>query len=422
MRNGLTKTLAAIAIACLGYQAYAVAPVVNSIPAVFVTDDASPTSPNKFVYEDALNLNNYVSDDGPLGNLLWSFKGGLGGGASAYRLNGADPLTTAESTSATVLITPGAKQINSTVPLSATGEYNTDANVNTVTFRDIIQSPFGGPDTAPAGPPPAGSIVRTETVTVYASDGTTASLGKSLLIVTQMAGNDHLSVTPAPTPIRDQDLHFQTTTNGWFTGQQLGSATFSSAGGLCISVTAAGASVGEWISPWSVITMAANQVWRLRATMTTTQNTPGSVPLYDYVVQNLNTDPVNGSILDGDQAFIADFMFLDNLGSKNAIKGPAAGRNTFDMWFAPAAVSTAQWNNGTTGGVAAANDADNDARVVLRVLDVDNIGYGGEVDSGHLPDRSGHRQVRHPDQALHGGQPRCLHAQSDHLRSERGDG
>jgi hypothetical protein len=120
----------------------------------------------------------------------------------------------------------------------------------------------------------------------------------------------------------------------------------------------------------------------MRATMTTTQNTPGSVPLYDYVVDNLNTDPVTGP--DGDQAFISDFLFLDNLGSKNAIKGPAAGRNTFDMWFAPAAVSTAQWNNGTTGAFTAGRDPDNDARVVLRVLDVDGAGYGGEVDSGQI--------------------------------------
>lgn len=147
-----------------------------------------------------------------------------------------------------------------------------------------------------------------------------------------------------------------------------------------------GASIAQWVSPYGSnggIVLTDNSVYRIRATMSTNQTTPGLVPLWGMLVQNLNTD-INGATLAGDNAYTGDYEFLDNIGSANAIKGPAAGINQFDVWYAPSPVSAPQWRSATTGAFSATNAPNKDMRLVLRVLAAGGAGYLGELDSGQI--------------------------------------
>jgi hypothetical protein len=163
----------------------------------------------------------------------------------------------------------------------------------------------------------------------------------------------------------------------------IGSITYQVAGpGLCISTTPAGANLGEWVSPYGAnggVTLTNNSVYRMRATMSTNQTTPGSVPFWDIYLQNF--DPANPV---GAQAYLADYYFLDGTGSANAVKGPATGLNTFDLWYAPAALTTPQWTDGTSGVFTSTYDTKRDFRLIFRILDVDGAGYGAETDSGQI--------------------------------------
>jgi hypothetical protein len=339
-----------------------------------VSDDASPagaTGPNLYVYADFVNLNNYVSDDGPLSSITWSY---AVVGSARYRFNGARALDLGTESPATP---PSAAQINSATNISGTGEFNPDNNVLTPTVRDQILSPFGGPNVNPGGA--AGTVVGSQTVTLFASDGTTA--GQRSLVVYSVKGVlDHLSATPTPLRVNEATLNFATGTNGWIQGQVVGSTTLAAGtGGLCTSVTALGGNIGEWVSPYAFFPLVTNSVWRVRATMSTTQTTAGLVPLWDVILSNLDNAGVHG-----DNAYIGDYNFLDNTGSANAIKGPTPGLNQFDIWYTPAAVSTPQWKSTTTGAFTVANDPNNDMRIVFRVLDSDSGGYGGELDAGQI--------------------------------------
>jgi hypothetical protein len=251
----------------------------------------------------------------------------------------------------------------------------------TPTVRDNTLSPLNGVNV-----PPAKGFITSDVVSLFASDGTTVSKPRALVIVTEQGASDHLSsLVQTPTQsIRNQS--FASATNNWYfdTVNSFGSVTPSTATGLCLAVTAAGVNVGQWVSPYGAnggMALVLNSVWRIRATMTTDQVTPGLVPLWDIQVQNFNTNATTGAYLNGDEAYLADFLFLDNTGSANAIKGPAAGINTFDCWFAPSAVRTPQWNAKalTTGNAGVA-----DMRMIFRVLDVAGAGYGGELDTGTI--------------------------------------
>jgi hypothetical protein len=354
-------------MACLSYQAFAVVPVVREIPSPVVTDDASPTGPYLFVYPDWVNLNSYVSDDGDLANIQWSFAAAAG----YYNLNGARPLNLTTENPATP---PAAAIINSQANLTATGESNPDANVLTATVRDITLSPFAGPN-VPAGSTP-GELVNMDTLTLFASDGTTAG-SRAFIAYTEASGGvtvDRLSATPNPTPVNITTLNFAAGAQGWTQGGALGTATYSTVGGICITVSAAGVNIGEWVSPYNIIPLADNAVWRIRLTMSTTQTTATNVPLWDIIIQNLG-GPAS------DQVYVADYFFLDNTGSANAIMGPAQGRNVFEVWYAVSAVRTPQWR---TGAITPGNDPNNDMRIHFRVLDAEAAGYGGEFDSGTI--------------------------------------
>lgn len=376
MRNGFTKALAAVAMAWLGSQAFASAPVVRDLPDAVVANDTPPavTGANPFIFPDFIDLASpaVVSDDGPVTSLTWSYDG-----TGRYTFNGAQPLNIGTESPVTP---PAPKVINSSANITATGEVNPDANAFTPTIRDTTLTPFSGTAQDPAG---TQGIINSEVVTLFASDGTT--IGQNDLIVyTDDGGVDDLSALPPAPAINVYSADFTTGTNGWFQGTNLavgGTVTFSQTGGLCVSVSAAGVNIGEWVSPYPVIDLVDNAVYRIRLQMTTSQTTAGSVPLWDVQIQNLSLTPVADNTT---QAFIGDYFFLDNTGSANAIKGPVTGLNQFDVWYTPAQFRTAQWRNTTTGAFAPANSAAVDARLAWRILDADNNAYGAGTDSGQI--------------------------------------
>jgi len=403
MRNGLTKALAALAIAFVSYQAYAVAPVVRTIPNVTVTDATNTlqvSAPFSFVYPDFINLNDYVSDDGDVADIKWSYRGAGIDGRSKYRINGADPLTSV-SLGGTVN-PPAGNQVQVGLNLINRGEqFNPDGLAITPTIRDIVLSPFGGPN-VDASAQPVGRILTTDVITLFASDGTTATgyltpaggkVGGTGFTVWTEKGKyntryvNRLSPIAVVTPIRVTAYAFSTTTLNWVSSSPIGNITYQSGTpaaplGLCITTTAAGANLGEWVSPYGSgggVQLTKNKVYRMRATMSTNQVTAGSVPLWDIYLQNFN--PAGAG---GDQAYLADYYFLDGTGSANAVKGPATGLNTFDLWYAPAALQANQWNDTTTGVFNTAFDGKRDFRLIFRILDVDGAGYGAETDSGRI--------------------------------------
>jgi hypothetical protein len=213
MRNGFTSTLAAVAFACLGFQAFAVAPVINQIPSPVVTDDANPVSgPYLFVYADWIDLRAYTTDDGNVSNLIWSYEEGTG----RYTLNNAVPL----ASSAEALSPAATKIINSAGNIAAGPELDPDGSPYTVTVRDVIQSPIGGPN-VPGGINP-GDIVGQAVITLYASDGTTVSAPETFTAYTQAYGGDNNFVTvclsprapPRPTVCRRLTLPAREPTTG----------------------------------------------------------------------------------------------------------------------------------------------------------------------------------------------------------------
>ena len=128
MKKGLTMTLLTVAIAMMGYQALALAPVITDIPSPIVGNAGDVTAPNTFVYPDAINLDAYVSDDSSATTkILWSYEES----GTKYILNGIDPINSSDA--AGIEYNPGAKNIAANL---GTGERNEDANIRTVTIRN----------------------------------------------------------------------------------------------------------------------------------------------------------------------------------------------------------------------------------------------------------------------------------------------
>jgi hypothetical protein len=367
MRKGLKVTLMTVAIAMMGFNAMSMAPVISDMPDMIVGDEASATDPNLFVYPDAIDLDNYVTDDTTAdGSIVWSYtKATLPG---RYRINGVDPIDLgSENANA-----PGAKRIDNQVVNS---EVNPDANTRTITVRDHTLSPLpSGPNTDPG----TVGIVASEVITFIASDGTTYSLDQgganSVVVYTDNDGVDRLSPGGLQsTPVTA--ISFTAGTQGWLSAIDFaigGGVTPSQNGttGLCIDVTAAGVNQGTWRSsdaPYNFIPLVANAVYRVRLNASTTSSL-GGTPLWTFVYEQQAT--CSGG----------EYLFLDNEGGENAPS--PIGRSTFDLWITPPPVSTTAWNNTTNGPFAAANAGQRDYRLIFKVLDVENVGYGGETDAG----------------------------------------
>jgi hypothetical protein len=360
MRKGLTLTLmTVVAIAMMG-SAAAMAPVIGDIPDIIVGDESSVTNPNLFVYPDAIDLDEWVTDaDDPIANIRWSYEVV---GTQLYQINGVAPLTTSDDP-----VNPGAKAIDQ----SDTDGAKVDANARTITVRDIALSPIAGPN---ASDPITN---HSQTVTIWASDGEDAD-SHTIIIWTENDQPDRLSGVVQPSGTKIYEKNF---TGGpapdwtWqFTVGTVTSSTPSGRTGVCIGVPLGGVNIGQWNQTANFIDLTPNAVFELRATMNSTQSTLESVPLFDFVYDNF-TNPATSP-----NAYGGDYLFLGNEGGANA--PGSGGRTNYRMFFTPMPILTPQFNNATTGAFTATNAPLNDMRVYFRIIDADGAGYNAEADQG----------------------------------------
>jgi hypothetical protein len=378
MKHRFAEALLAVAIAVVGSQAGAMAPVIADIPGVIVGDEASLSAPNLFVYPDAFSLDSKVSDDNVLdANIQWSYTG-----TGKYRLNNRFPLDMLTED----IILPGDKRIDS--GLDDPDAVDTDHD--TVTFRNKDLSP---PFLGNTDPPGTGIIAsETEVVTVFASDGTTAGT-KSFLVFTDDDGNDRLSGTFF-TPVigRTESTGGLGWTSSVFSFETDGSTPVDptmtdNAAGMCIDVPLTGNRLGTWTGPYNIVSLVQNAVFRFRLEVDTAGEVlpDTSAPLWDFVIDNFS--PAGPVVIDN--KFNGDYLFYDNLGGANSPSLAATvGRGTFDVVWCPAAITAADWNDAATGIFRAGNDLNNDIRLAFRVFDTDTSGYGAEFDDGAICLRS----------------------------------
>lgn len=242
MTKGI-NTLFVAAIALLGVaNASATAPVISTIPDVIIGDaeNNGPSDNNFFVFTDAFNFDDYVTDDLTADvNLKWSFdEGDPATPASGwYQINGKTPVHV--GTAAQVGDTSSSpSHVN---PAAANELRGVSA---TASFRDVVFSPTPGTGPFPDPTEPDESAHATgKVVTFYVSDGTLAA-SKDILVKTIDNGFDGLTVdAPAFTPFRDDTFDTNGTGTMWVTGGGTASNTaynqFShSAGAYRINVTA----------------------------------------------------------------------------------------------------------------------------------------------------------------------------------------
>jgi hypothetical protein len=369
MSKGLKLTLVTVAVALMGMSAMAEAPVIADIPSPIVGGGPTISPSDTFVYPDAINLNLYVSDDGGLENVVYSY---AVEGTAIYNLNGTGPLDLLADDP----IDPAATSKD--LGTIRNSELDPDAKVQSLTVRNVNLSPYGGPDTDPVT---TGLLSSEEqVVTLFASDGSTYTT-QEIMVYTDNGGQDRLS--PAPTGEIVINYDFTNDDNGFVTtaGFNFGTRTVTvGANGVCIEVIAGGTNIGTWTSPYPMFEMAGNSVYRVRANVNSTQTTAGAVPLWDIVIQNFD----NITATQGANAYLADYLYLDNVGGAYAV-GPATGIDNIELYFVPLAAKCPAWTDVATGAFSTANDARNDVQLIFRILDADNTGgFGGESDFGQI--------------------------------------
>lgn len=360
MKKGYALTLLTAAIALVQVSTtYASAPVISDPGDVIIGDlegGATPaTGTNIFVYPDAINLNNIVTDDlTPKNQLKWSFTGPT----TKIRINGVARLaTTLQNLNGDDPTSPRASSRldqNDTDPGNpVTGK---DSDPFTITFRNFNLTPTNAtPSVGPAG------FITAETtlVTLFASDCT--SFGqRSITVYTARGTSDALSgggVVPVIPPV-----NFGTGPQGWIGGSIAGTgSTAQNASGLCMTVPAAGSNIVLWISPERYFDLVNNKIYRVRTTvsMSNPSSPPAdTIPLWFFLFDNFNTGNPGGNYGGFD-------WVLDVDGDAQGI-GRTNGRTVYDFWFAPNAVNTPQWQ---TGAFTPAADPFNDPRIQFEIID-----------------------------------------------------
>jgi hypothetical protein len=394
MKQRFVLALLTVAIAVIGSTASAIAPVISpEIPDVVISDDVTGTvSNNIFVYPDAFRLSDWVNDPDDTvtpDQVIWSYYT-----TGNIRINNAvildlgdnsqnpnNPATNQRLTSAGLNGTPDdpAQQDNDTV---------------TITLRNVAYSPIGGPYSDPDGlnqyttdtfqstPTLLGAA---EPVTLLASDGTTFS-ERSILVYTENNGTDRLSGVKFN--VVDTVPSQSSLTDPWFgyvfDFSNTGTTAFDSHNGLCITVPAAGSNFALWHSTYGgSLQLLQNTVYRFRLDVeSNTGDLPkGTTPFWDLVIDNVD-EATSTTIQSSQSKFTGDFMNWDNNGSANSLRSDV-GRNQFDVYWAPAALDDANWNDPVTGEFIPDNDAYNDMKLSFRVIDVTGP-IDGQNDLGTL--------------------------------------
>lgn len=153
----------------------------------------------------------------------------------------------------------------------------------------------------------------------------------------------------------------------------------SGSSGLCISVPDTGDNAVVWFSPVRHIELIPNTAYRIRFSVTIDQTASNEQPIWNIIWSNLQNFRISWG---------GERWFFDNTGGANGIgQVGRQGFNEFDVWMAPSAVSTMQWNGDidpADGAFSPSNDPFNDFTIGFRVLDLDAAPLLSEVDDGTI--------------------------------------
>ena len=330
MKKGLILTLATVAVALLCTVSYGYAPLIKDIPQVWIGNDGNADIPETvspdlyfFRYTNAFNFDQYVyhnplDEDQSTTNVRWSF---LADSADLVTINGIETLSDA---SEALKPEDVGKELtsypNNDTPPRAT---------SFATFRDILDSPTTSEPPYPA--PTSGSELNT-IITIFASNGTKASSKEVVVRANLIDGIDKLSsvvesVWTDAAPSADwsklypTDRHFINAFDGsFYIATQL-----TSGGSIGASGHATDSVWSYWNAPATAATYVANQVYRAKYTIHTTQTNQNNVPNMRMLL----------SCTDGTSAAFA--------GGSRIGKGPSAPTSTpqvYDVYFGPRDLST----------------------------------------------------------------------------------
>lgn len=394
MKNGLLLTLSAAAISFASPVVHAMAPVISDPGDVIVGDAEHGYALNEFVFEDAINLGAIATDDTvTTSQIKWSY---FIAGTALYSINGANVL--ADGLTSTAVLAPAGSQIQAND--DADTDDVKDANGFTATFRNISLSPVGGPNTDPGV---IGTVTtQTQTVSLYASDGTTAS---KIDIIVYSANDTSDSIDNGSILNQLIDLDFENNSIDYakWLGAVLGGAGSISSGvpnGLCMTAPLTGNNTIGWVyvgglsttgangpsDPGGLIKLVDGNVWQVATKLGTDQTTAGSVPLLDFSYDNTVLDFSQPQPVVEGSSYAGEHIVLDNSGSANMIGGPV-GRTDFQFWIAPAPMQLAQWRgliDAANSAFAPVFDDQNDMNPTFRIIDADSAGINAQADSGQI--------------------------------------
>jgi hypothetical protein len=373
MKQGFTQTLMMCAILVMAAQAMASAPVISEIPSPVVGDQETATPSNTFVYPDAFDLTTKATDDTlSQSAIVWSYE--TLGSPQVYSINGVpimggsdnfnDPANTGKA-----IAGPGASDLD---VHNDTTSHTQDSNPNTITIRNILLSPIGGPNVAPD----AAKGAYPQDVVFYASDGDLFTT-RTVTLYTS-TGFDHMSNVGIPIVSTSFGSGTTAVPDGWSL-QKLGQLTTTvNANGVCMDVTGVTNqdSFGFFFAPFGELPLVKNSAYRIRLVMNGTQQTLHQVPIWDLVLDNSGSSVGPPPLGPGNTAYAADFILWDNAFTNNGAPQLTKGDTTFDFWWTPPPVLNARWNDATeasdtskSGPFAPSQAVNNYVQIFTRVFD-----------------------------------------------------
>lgn len=327
------------ATVALAQTGFASAPLIEDPGDIIIGDlENNGGADSDFNYPDAFDLEVIGSDDSlSPDQIIWSYYV-----ADTYTINGVPSLASA-SIAGAVAPAP-ANQVQSLD--NDLGNPGQDAFARTVTFRNTFLSPQGGPNTDPG--PGCALSSQTRTLTLFASDGTTAAF-ETIVVYTCDDTTD--SISSGLALIRDDNFPANMLP-GWYGAVQAGTATFdttSLGGGLCMGTALAGTNAVGWAyfggAGGGYVQLVPGNVWMVRTHVSSDRTTGvNNQPIFDTVYDNTTQffDGVTYNFIEG-LTYAGEFVTIDNEGGANST-GKGQGRDYFDHYVSPIAMQLPQWN------------------------------------------------------------------------------
>jgi len=326
MRQWLSPVLTMIAIALLSTVSYGYPPIIKSIPDIWIGDwednQGSAVDLNFFRFTNAFNFDQYISkapddEDQSTTNVRWSF---LAETPDLITIN--DKLSLSDPSEALMPELSGKELTdypnNNPVPRST----------SQATFRDIKDSPT---ILSPPYPTPISGFELNAVITIYASNGIEVSSREILVRANLIDGKDELvgahviyeDMSPSGdwTKVFPDGVFINAFDGAFYIATQL-----TSGGSIGASGHATRSVWSYWKSPTTATTYVANQVYRAKYTIRTTQTDKNKMPNMRMLLHC-----TDGS---GNYAFA---------GGNRLGKGPSAPTPTarsYSVYFGPPDVSS----------------------------------------------------------------------------------